>query len=65
MICDMAEGTMTDLNEEEKIPQQLAPTPSASLNLNSNKTCDGGEFQATKTSKISKMPKQKDASNIF
>ena len=61
MICDMADVDMTDFNEEEKIPQHLAPTPSASHYPNYKTTSDGGEFQATKSSKMSKTAKSKDA----
>ena len=53
MICDMADVVMKQVNEEEKIPQHLAPTPSASHNPDSQKTSDGGEFQATKKSEMS------------
>ena len=63
----MSDVTMTDNNEEEKIPMNVAPTPSASHNPNPNKTCNGGGFEATKVSKASKMSemsKKKDASDI-
>ena len=62
MICDMADVTMGGVNEEEKSLIQLAPTPSAARNPDFTTTGDGGEFQATKKSKTSKMAKQKDAS---
>ncbi len=64
MICDMSDVTMKQGNEEEKIPTTLAPTPSAAHNPNPNKTGNGGEFKAKKSttmSNISKMSKIKDA----
>ncbi len=54
MICDMADVVMTLSIEEEKNSQQLAPTPSAAHNPDSKATSDGGEFQATKKSGMSK-----------
>ena len=61
MICDLADVDMRDTYEEEKHHYHLAPTPSAAHNPNPNKTCDGGEFNATRSSKMSKMSKNKDA----
>ena len=64
MICDMADVDMRQVNEEEKNPQPLAPTPSAAHNPDFTMTGDGGEFQATKKSEMSKTSKSKDASYI-
>ena len=64
MICDMSDVTMEHDHEEEKIPMNVAPTPSASHNPDFNMTGDGGEFQATKKSKISEMSKTKNAPDI-
>ena len=63
MICDVADVTMTCTNEEEKVPTTLAPTPSAAHNPDSTKTGDGNEFKTTKTAKMSKTEKVKDASD--
>ena len=60
MICDMADVDMKQVIEEEKNSRHLAPTPSAAHNPESTKTGDGGEFQDTKTGKMSKT---KDASD--
>ena len=54
MICDMSDVTMTDDNEEEKIPMNVAPTPSAAHNPKDSTTGDGHGFEATKMSKTSK-----------
>ena len=59
MICDLPDVTMEHTYEEEEIPTTLAPTPSASHNPDSNKTGDGGDLKATKStmmSNSSKMP---------
>ena len=65
MICDMADVDMQNDTEEEKVPTTLAPTPSAAHNPDFTATGDGGEFQATKSTKMSKTVKVKDASDIF
>ncbi len=66
MICDMSDVTMTDNdNEEEKIPIQLAPTPSASHNPKDSTTGDGHEFEATKSTLMSKTSKTKETSDIL
>ena len=65
MICDIADVTMDNDYEEEKIQSQLAPTPSASHNPKSKTTGDGNEFKATKSSKISKILMAEDASEIL
>ena len=44
----MADVTMEGVNEEEKNPTLLAPTPSAAHNPDYTMTCGGGEFQDTK-----------------
>ncbi len=64
MICDMADVTMEGVIEEEKYHKHLAPTPSAAHNPDFTMTGDGGEFQATKKTKMAKKEKVKDASNI-
>ena len=65
VVCDMSDVTMRDSHEEEKNITHVAPTPSACHNPNSTMTDDGGEFQATKMSKSSKMAKTKNASDII
>ena len=57
MICDLADVEMKQVDEEEKHSTILAPTPSAAHNPKCKTTGDGGEFQATKMSKSSKMAK--------
>ena len=59
----MADVVMLTDNEEEKNPNILAPTPSASHNPDFTQTGDGGEFQATKMLKLSKTSLAKDASD--
>ena len=61
----MSDVTMTDDHEEEKIPMNVAPTPSAAHNPKYKTTSDGGEFQATKTSKMPKTLMAKDATKTF
>ena len=63
MICDLADVHMTNTDEEEKIPTNVAPTPSAPHNPKCNTTGDGHEFQATKSSKMFEMTNKKDASD--
>ena len=54
MICDMSDVTMQQDDEEEKMPTIVAPTPSAAHNPKCKTTGDEHEFQATKSSKMSK-----------
>ena len=61
----MSDVTMTDNNEEEKIPKNVAPTPSASHNPKCKTTGDENGFQATKSSKMFEMTNKKDASDIL
>ena len=62
MICDLADVVMEHDYEEEKHLANLEPTPSAAHNPGFTTTGDGGEFQDTKKSKMSKTSKAKDAS---
>ncbi len=61
----MSDVTMRDSHEEEKVFVQEAPTPSAAHNPNPNKTCNGGEFKATNSSKMFEISNKKDASDII
>ena len=60
MICDLADVAMRQVYEEEKIPTNVTPTPSAAHNPKCKTTSDGHEFQATKSDMMSKTSKTKE-----
>ncbi len=64
MICDLADVATRQDDEEGKHSTNLAPTPSAAHNPNSDKTSNRGEFEATKMSKISKEKYAREISKM-